>query len=63
MKAASYARQEGALFLATNEDTHLPMDVPYVVPGQGLLQTSKQLQNSITTQTLGGMSRVWSHLV
>jgi ribonucleotide monophosphatase NagD (HAD superfamily) len=34
MKAASYARREGALFLATNEDSHLPMDVPYVVPGQ-----------------------------
>ena len=33
MKAASYARQEGNIFLATNEDSHLPMDVPYVVPG------------------------------
>ncbi|XP_048769824.2 glycerol-3-phosphate phosphatase-like isoform X2 [Ostrea edulis] len=40
MKAASYARQEGALFLATNEDTHLPMDVPYVVPGTGSIVAS-----------------------
>ena len=33
MKAASYARQKGNIFLATNEDSHLPMDVPYVIPG------------------------------
>ncbi|XP_022291086.2 glycerol-3-phosphate phosphatase-like [Crassostrea virginica] len=40
MKAASYARQEGNIFLATNEDSHLPMDVPYVVPGTGSIVAS-----------------------
>lgn len=34
MKAASYARQKDCIFLATNEDTHLPMDVPFVIPGK-----------------------------
>lgn len=40
MKAASYARQKDCIFLATNEDTHLPMDVPFVIPGTGTIVAS-----------------------
>ncbi|XP_061176626.1 glycerol-3-phosphate phosphatase-like [Saccostrea echinata] len=37
MKAASYARREGTLFLATNEDSHQHLNVPYVIPGTGAI--------------------------
>lgn len=40
MKAASYARQKDCIFLATNEDTHLPMDGPFVIPGTGTIVAS-----------------------
>ncbi|XP_063398705.1 glycerol-3-phosphate phosphatase-like isoform X1 [Mytilus trossulus] len=34
-KAASYIRKNGTLFVATNEDTHLPLAGDLVVPGTG----------------------------
>jgi hypothetical protein len=33
-KAASYARLNGTLFVATNEDTHLPVSGDICVPGK-----------------------------
>lgn len=33
-KAASYIRKNGTLFVATNEDTHLPLAGDLVVPGE-----------------------------
>ncbi|KAK3094704.1 hypothetical protein FSP39_005231 [Pinctada imbricata] len=35
VKGASYARREGALFIATNEDSFLPLDGDVVIPGTG----------------------------
>ncbi|XP_060068256.1 uncharacterized protein LOC132548408 [Ylistrum balloti] len=35
VKGASYARQEGSLFLATNEDSHLPLRSNVTIPGTG----------------------------
>ena len=36
VKGSSYARREGALFIATNEDSHLPLDSDVVIPGEVL---------------------------
>lgn len=33
LKAASYARRKDSIFLATNEDSHLPCDGEVTVPG------------------------------
>ncbi|XP_021353023.1 glycerol-3-phosphate phosphatase-like [Mizuhopecten yessoensis] len=35
VKGASYARREGSLFLATNEDSHLPLRSEVTIPGTG----------------------------
>ncbi|KAL3843131.1 hypothetical protein ACJMK2_021083 [Sinanodonta woodiana] len=35
MKAATYARRKDCIFIATNEDSHLPCDGDIVIPGTG----------------------------